>query len=82
MKVKSVRITFKEMVDTGKSGLYCLPDYEHKVVQVIEGQASVDALHYLVRDGMVCINYKDTHTGDRIGDSYPIQDIVRVQTSL
>ena len=66
MKVKSVRITFSD----------------RSPVQVIEGQANVDALHYLARDGMVCINYKDTHTGDRIGDSYPIQDIVRVQTSL
>lgn len=73
MKVKSVRITFKDA-----EHLHHAPE----TIQIIEGQASVDALHYLVRDGMVCINYKDTHTGDRIGDSYPIQDISRVQTSL
>ena len=73
MKVKSVRIT----LHCGFGRVVAEPP-----VQVHEGQANVSDLHHFVRDGVACINYLDTHTGDRIGDSYPLETVKRIQTVL
>lgn len=46
--------------------------------QVEQAEPFVSDLHYLVKDGLVCINYVED--GERKGWEYPTQDVEAVET--
>lgn len=43
-----------------------------------QSEPQVSDLHYLVKDGLVCINYFEA--GERKGWEYPTQDVKAVET--
>lgn len=68
MKVSRVVIHFK--TETGFINPY----------SAVEGAAVAD-LHYIVRDGMATVNYKQPD-GVRKGNSFPVENILEVETNL
>lgn len=65
MKVKYVKLFFKDADGDGTSS-------------VVKSEPQVSDLHYLVKDGLVCINYVED--GERKGWEYPTQDVEAVET--
>lgn len=56
--------------------------FEDGSLSFVNNDGAITDLHYLLREGAVCINWIEVKTGERVGKTYPLCRILDVTTRI